>query len=80
MPVATRRVIAPNDSFKPMPLRGAAQLSYRDRRLNMVQKGFGCPGCLPEIALRVSGDHVVLAIDGRGIVGEQTCRCPHDTP
>lgn len=78
MPVATRRVIAPNDSFKPMPLRATAQLSYRDRRIDMVQKGSDAPATCLNLPF-VSPDHVVLAIDGRGIVGELTCQCPQDT-
>ena len=52
--------------------------SYRDRRIDMVHEGSERPGYLPGFTLRGSGEHVVLTIAGRSIVGELTCQWQHD--
>jgi len=52
--------------------------SYRDRRIDMMHVGSEQSGYLPAFSLRGSGDHVVLTIAGRGIVGELTCQWQHD--
>ncbi|MBD7987438.1 hypothetical protein H9645_05290 [Luteimonas sp. Sa2BVA3] len=52
--------------------------SYRERRVHIVHAGSDKQGFLPAFTLKGSGEHVLLSIAGRSIVGELTCQWQHD--
>ena len=52
--------------------------SYRERRIDIVHAGSDKQGFLPAFTLKGAGEHVLLSIAGRRIVGELTCQWQHD--
>lgn len=52
--------------------------SYFGRRVDVVHAGSGETGVLPAFTLRGAGEHVLLDIAGRSLVGALTCQWQHD--